>query len=237
MTQLNNQIIVALDHPDLKKVEELILNLKDLISYYKIGLELFSSCGWTAVDLVKKHGGRVFLDLKLHDIPNTVARTAAVICDHGVDMFNVHTLGGLEMMQRTAEAVASKVTAGYPPVVLGVTILTSHTRDSIAQVFDSEKPIEIQGHVVHLARMAKLAGLNGVVSSPLEIEKIREELGHDFVLVTPGIRPQGSAKNDQKRTLTPKQALDAGSNYLVIGRPITAAENPQKAAESILASL
>ena len=229
----NQKIIVALDTSSLTIAKKLIQELDGIISYFKIGFELFTAHSWKAVELVKKYDGKVFLDLKLHDIPNTAAKTAAVICEHEVDMFNVHTLGGFEMMTLVRETVDKRVHS-FKPEVIGVTILTSHTPKTLSDDLGIKRGLEDQ--VIHLAQLANKAGLDGVVSSPQEITLIRSNLPKDFLIVTPGIRPAGSEKGDQKRTFTPQDALQAGCDYMVIGRPIYDAPNPRKAAQEILAA-
>lgn len=230
----NEKIILALDTSSLDIAKKLMDEVGGVISYFKVGFELFIAHGWKAVELVKKHNARVFLDLKLHDIPNTVAKAAGVICDHEVDLFNVHTLGGYEMMKLVRETV-DKRGGSIKPEVIGVTILTSHTAKNLSDDLGINRGLEDQ--VVHLAQLADKAGLDGVVSSPQEIKLIRSNLPKDFLIVTPGIRPAGSEKGDQKRTFTPQDALEAGCDYMVIGRPIYDAPNPRKAAEEIIASL
>lgn len=236
MTQDNKKnVIIALDTPDLAQLKELLGELKGVIHYYKIGFELFTAHGWKAVDLIRENGGEIFLDLKLHDIPNTVSKTATVIAKSNVSMFNVHALGGLEMMHWTRKAVDEAVPdSSKRPKVIAVTILTSHSPESLLDL-NISKPVQDQ--VVDLAKLAHQAGLDGVVSSPQEIELIRRELPEDFLIVTPGIRPAQSAKGDQKRTLGPKEAFQAGASHIVVGRPITQAKNSRKAAEIILSSL
>ncbi|MBN1688109.1 MAG: orotidine-5'-phosphate decarboxylase [Candidatus Omnitrophica bacterium] len=233
MNRLSDKIIVALDVPTLKETEKLLQKLQGVVSYYKVGFELFTAHGWKAVELVKKYNAKVFLDLKLHDIPNTAARTAKVICEHEVDMFNVHALGGGDMMKAVRKSVDEY--SGKKPVVIAVTLLTSHDEKTVKTEIGIQN--EVLDAVIALAKLTQESGLAGVVCSPEEISAIRKSLGQDFILVTPGIRPQGSQKGDQKRTLTPQEALKAGSSYLVIGRPITAAPSPKEAALSILSSL
>ena len=236
MAKEAEKIIVALDVADLKSAKKLLTELDGVITYYKIGFELFTAYGWKAVELVRKFGGKVFLDLKLHDIPNTVSKTAAVICEHEIDMFNVHALGGLEMMKKTVETVQEKcVKAKKKPLLIGVTILTSHSESNLSAELGITRGLEEE--VLSLAGLAKRAGLNGVVCSPQEIRSLRKSLGKNFVIVTPGIRPAGGAKDDQKRIFTPQDALRAGADYLVIGRPINAAAHPRAAAKTILESL
>lgn len=237
MTEKNNasRVIVALDLSDLNSARKLLQGLKGVITFYKIGFEFFTAHGWKAVELVREFGGRVFLDLKLHDIPNTAAKTAAVICGHEVDMFNVHALGGLEMMKKTCDAVHGYVKKGKKkPIVLGVTILTGHNEEMLSKELGIAKPLREE--VLSLARLVKSAGLDGVVCSPEETAALRKEFPSNFLLVTPGIRPAGGSHDDQKRVMTPAQAM-SDSDYLVIGRPIVQAPNPRQAAEKILAGI
>ncbi len=233
---LKSRIIVALDTPSLDHVKQLTKKLEGLVSIYKIGFELFTAHGWEAVNWVRDLGAEIFLDLKFHDIPNTVSKAALVACEHDVLMFNVHTLGGLEMMKKTREAVDERVSfQGKKPILLGVTILTSHSEKEIQTELGISRSLKDQ--VLALAALAKKAGLDGVVASPQEIEILRKEFGPDFVIVTPGVRPEGSSKDDQKRTFTPEKAFQAGASYIVIGRPVTGAESPRSAMQAILQSL
>lgn len=245
----SKQLIVALDVPTLGEAENLIRKLDGVVCYYKIGMELFTAHGWAAVELVQKHKAEVFLDLKFHDIPTTVARAAAVVCDHEVEMFNIHTLGGSEMMRAVRKTIDSHPKcAKKKPVLLGVTILTSHSQDELHADLGIQR--KLQDQVLHLARLAGQAGLDGVVCSPQEIALLRAEFKKDFIIVTPGIRlapKRGQVEtssnqpvpfwDDQKRIMTPREALCAGSDYIVIGRPITAASHPRQIAEEILRSL
>ena len=232
----SDKLIVALDTPSLDVVQKLLVELEGVVSFYKIGFELFTAHGWAAVELVRKHGGRIFLDLKLHDIPNTVSKTAAVICEHEIEMFNVHALGGFEMMKKTREVVDERIKDPKKrPLILGVTVLTSHREEELSRELGITK--KLQDEVLDLARLAKKAGLDGVVSSPEETAMLRKEFPGDFLIVTPGIRAPENPKGDQKRTLSPKQALEAGASYLVVGRPITASPNPRQEALAILSSI
>ena len=229
-------LIVALDAPTLEVAEEWLIELKGVVHYYKVGLELFTAHGWKAVNLVKNYGGRVFLDLKLHDIPNTVGRTLAAVCEHEVDIVNVHALGGFEMMKAAREAV-EKYSSGrvIKPKLIAVTILTSHSQETLKKDLCIKK--KVKDEVIHLADLAKKAGLDGVVCSPQETAWVRRKCGKDFVIVTPGVRPDGAAVGDQKRIETPEKAIKAGSDYIVVGRPITQASNPKEAALQILSAI
>ncbi len=230
------KIIVALDTPSLDFSKKIIQSLDGRVSFFKVGFELFTAHGWKAVELVKKQKARVFLDLKLHDIPNTVSRTAAVIAEYEVDLFNVHALGGVEMMRKAQEAVAARVAnRKHQPQIVGVTILTSHTEQNLREDLGITRGLNEQ--VVHLAGLVRKAGLAGVVSSPREISLLRKEFPKDFLIITPGIRGVGDAVGDQKRTFSAREAVLAGADYLVVGRPITAAKNPAKAAALLVESL
>ncbi|HVY71819.1 MAG TPA: orotidine-5'-phosphate decarboxylase [Verrucomicrobiae bacterium] len=233
---MQNPIIVALDVPEVETALALVEQLRSAAGAFKIGSELFTQAGPDIVRRVRATGAAVFLDLKFHDIPNTVAKavTGAVALD--VQMLTIHTSGGREMMRAAEEAAQSTArAAGRPaPLVLGVTVLTSLSNEAIGEVgFVPDTTAQVE----RLGGLAAAAGLRGLVCSPLEIAVLRRILPRQIQLVTPGIRPAASAKDDQKRTLSPAEALAAGADWLVIGRPIYAAPNPRAAAESILASL
>lgn len=231
-----DKIIVAMDTPNLEYAKTLMKKLKGIVSYYKVGFELFTAHGWTAVDLVKKYGGRIFLDLKLHDIPNTVSKAAAVICEHEVDMITVHAMGGFEMMKKTRETILERTGTGKKrPMIVGVTVLTSHSDAEMRNELGIGRSLNDQ--VEALAALAHKAGLDGIVSSPLETRMLRSKFPKDFIMITPGVRPVNTEKSDQKRTVTPREAMEAGADYLVIGRPITDAKDPKKAAQDIISSL
>ncbi len=238
MSDLNpkDRLIVALDAPTLEVAEKWLSELKGVVHYYKVGLELFTAHGWKAVNLVRNYGGRIFLDLKLHDIPNTVSRTLAAVCEHEVDMVNVHALGGFEMMAMAREAV-EKYSSGHviKPQLIAVTVLTSHDQKTLSRELRVRGSVKEE--VLHLAGLAKKAGLDGIVCSPEETVWVRKKFKQDFLIVTPGIRPLGADKGDQKRIHTPEKALKAGSDYIVIGRPITQAPNPRETAVKILEAI
>lgn len=225
---MRSKIFVALDVENKEKALEIVGDLKGLGACFKIGKQLFTSTGPELVREIVGMGEDVFLDLKYHDIPNTVAKAGAAAAQLGVKIFNVHASGGRKMMEAVREEM-NKLT--NPPLVLAVTILTSLGEEDIREVgFDRTIPEQI----TKLARLAKDSGMDGVVASPLEIELIRETCGKDFKILTPGIRPAFAAVNDQKRIATPAEALRKGADYLVIGRPITAAENRREAFLKIL---
>ena len=240
-----NPILVALDVDSAAKALALADALRGSVGGYKIGKQLFTAAGPAMVHELTSRGDRVFLDLKFHDIPNTVAGAVQAAVATGAWMVNVHASGGSAMMTAAADAATKAAAAlGRPrPLVIGVTVLTSMTAEALAEVGVTRPVID---QVVHLARLARQSGLDGVVASPQETAAIRAACGPDFQIVTPGIRPlrqsSGQAvaqqgKDDQARTLTPAEAMQAGSTYLVIGRPITGAPNPREAAEQIAASL
>jgi len=231
-----NPIIVALDVPSAEEALKLAELVAPAVGAFKIGKELFVAAGPDIVRRIRATGANVFLDLKFHDIPNTVAKAVASSVRLDVQMLTIHTSGGAEMM-RAAEKSAHDTAAGLgrpAPLVLGVTVLTSSNNATLAETGcepDTEK------QVLRLAQLAVQSGLRGLVCSPLEIAALRKILPLEVQLVTPGIRTGAEKTDDQKRTLTPREAIQAGANWLVIGRPIYAAADPRAAAESIFASL
>jgi orotidine-5'-phosphate decarboxylase len=230
------KLIVALDVPEFKDAEVLVKKLSPAVKYFKVGMQLFTASGPDVVKMVHKHGGQVFLDLKFHDIPNTVAQAAISSIRLGVFMFNVHAIGGDVMLSTLIKKINDECKAlkKNRPVVLGVTVLTSMDRQQLNRVGVIRS---VKNEVIHLAKLCKKAGLDGVVCSGKEIKLLRRVIGDDFVLVVPGIRPKEAAVNDQKRVITPSQASKLGADYIVVGRPITAAKNPLEASQSILNSL
>ena len=233
---MQNPIIAALDQPTAEQALKLAEEIAPAVGAFKIGSELFTAAGPDIVRRVRDTGASVFLDLKFHDIPNTVAKAVASAVRLDVQMLTVHTSGGLEMMraaERSAQQTASQ-SGRNAPLVLGVTVLTSMDRNGLAEIGCAPN---VGRHVERLAGLAVQAGLRGLVCSPLEIVGLRQMLPASVQLVTPGIRTGAEQADDQKRTLTPREAIEAGANWLVIGRPIYAAPNPQTAAEAILNSL
>lgn len=232
-----NPILVALDVESAARALALADQLRGAVGGYKIGKQLFTAAGPSMVRQLTDRGDRVFLDLKFHDIPNTVAGAVQSAVATGAWMVNVHASGGSAMMKAASDAAAAAAAAlGRPrPLVIGVTVLTSMTAAALHEIGVTRPMLE---QVVHLARLAQASGLDGVVASPQETRAIRDACGADFQIVTPGIRPADQqGKDDQARTLTPAEALSAGATYLVIGRPITAAPDPREAAERIAATL
>jgi orotidine-5'-phosphate decarboxylase len=236
MNKNADKIIIALDVETLEQASELVTSLSGTVGAFKIGKQLYTRCGPEAVEMVHAAGERVFLDLKYHDIPTTVAKAGCEAARMGVFMFNLHALGGGTMISTTVRAVrelAAK-TNSPTPLILAVTVLTSMSETDLAEIGIHE-PVEQV--VVGLARIAQTAGADGVVASPREIHLIKEACGPDFVVLTPGIRPAATEQDDQKRTMTPSQAVRAGADFLVIGRPITQAPDPRAAALAIASEL
>lgn len=230
-----SRIMVALDKPDAAAALELAAELQGSGCWMKVGMELFYAAGPAVVRELKSRGFRIFLDLKLHDIPNTVRGGARSITRLGVDLFNVHGAGGVAMMSAAAEGVKEAVAAGdaeHAPIVIAVTQLTSTSQS----VLNEEIGItgQIEDAVVRYARLARQAGLQGVVASPLEVAAVKAACGTGFLTITPGIRPRGADVGDQSRITTPRDALFGGTDFLVIGRPITAVTNPAEALNNIL---
>jgi orotidine-5'-phosphate decarboxylase len=225
------QIIVALDYPDAKSALALVARLDPKLCKVKVGKELYTAAGPQLIDNINKFGFPVFLDLKYHDIPNTVAAACAAAAALGVWMLNVHALGGRAMLRAAREAIGK---TARPPKLIAVTLLTSMGAGDMADVGLGGNPREA---VARLARLAQECGLDGVVCSPQEAAALRKQCGKDFKLVTPGVRPAGSAQNDQQRVATPRQAIADGADYLVIGRPITGASDPLEALRRIGAEI
>ena len=229
-----DRLIVALDVDSQAQAERLAERLDGLVRRFKIGSQLFTAGGPAVVEAIHKRGAEVFLDLKFHDIPNTVAGAAREAARLGVFMFNVHASGGLAMMKAAADgaAAAARELSVRRPLAIAVTVLTSLDRDALHRELGVASSVE--GHVLRLAELAREAGLDGTVASPVEIAAIRRSLGAAWVIVTPGVRPAGSAAGDQSRVATPGAATRAGAHYLVVGRPITGAPDPAAAAAAIL---
>jgi orotidine-5'-phosphate decarboxylase len=225
--------MVALDVSSTQEAERIVQQLKGIPCWMKVGMQLFYAVGPDYVIHLKKLGYRVFLDLKMHDIPNTVKGGAYSVTKLGVDMFNVHAAGGIQMMEAALEGVDRAMTSKQTsPVIIAVTQLTSTAQS----VLNDEIGIlgSVEQSVLHYADLARRSGLHGVVASPLEVEAIKRHCGTEFLTVTPGIRPSGFTVGDQSRVMTPREALTQGTDYMVIGRPITAALDPRQAIESII---
>jgi orotidine-5'-phosphate decarboxylase len=229
--QLANPVFVALDTPSRDTALALARQVASHVGGLKVGLEFISAAGPEGIRQIVATGRPVFADVKFHDIPNTVAGAVRSLAPLGPRIINVHVSGGRAMMQAATEAARS---VPNPPSVIGVTVLTSLGETDLAEAGVHAAPLT---QVVRLARLAQASGLDGVVCSPLEIAAVREACGPDFLIVTPGVRPAGAALGDQQRVMTPGEAMAAGADILVVGRPITAASNPGEAARAIAAEL
>ncbi|MGE5589679.1 MAG: orotidine-5'-phosphate decarboxylase [Bacillota bacterium] len=232
-----DRLILALDVPTPEEALALAGRFRGRLAWVKVGMELFTVGGPSLVRQMGDRGLKIFLDLKFHDIPSTVARATAAATELGVAMFNVHAAGGREMMASAVDAARSRASAlGIaPPLVIAVTVLTSIDQGTL------NREVGLAGgvadHVERFALAARDAGCDGVVASPLEVQRIKSVCGPTFIAVTPGVRPSGNDAGDQRRTLTPAEALRAGSDYLVVGRPVTRAADPVAALESILSEM
>lgn len=227
-SKINPRIIVALDYPQAAPALALAQRLEPALCRLKVGKELFTSAGPQLVEQLQQRGFEVFLDLKFHDIPNTTAQACKAAAAMGVWMVNVHALGGKRMMEAAREALAN---VGQRPMLIAVTILTSMAQEDLHGIGINASPAQM---VPLLAGLANDSGLDGVVCSAQEAFVLRQQLGRDFCLVTPGIRPANASADDQARIMTPRAALENGANYLVIGRPITQASDPLLALQDIL---
>lgn len=232
---MKEKIIVALDVETPAEAREIFAELREEVGAFKIGLQLFTSGGASFVKELVAAGAKIFLDVKFHDIPNTVAKASIEAARLGVWMFNIHAIGGGEMIRQTVEKVAEFCDRENleKPKIIGVTVLTSSNKETLVET-GIEK--EINSQVLNLAQLSAKYGLDGVVASPLETQIVRQEIGEDFLIVTPGIRPNLETKDDQKRVMTANEAIASGADYLVIGRPILQAENRSNAVKQILES-
>ncbi len=229
-----HRLILALDVDNDREALGIVTELKDSVGMFKVGHQLFTAYGPDIVRRIVGLGARVFLDLKYHDIPNTVAKASAESVKLGVSIFNVHSLGGMDMMKAAAESAKETAEKNNLPVptVLAVTILTS--MDEMRMRKELKITRSLQREVSHLARLARRAGMHGVVSSPQEIKMLRRAVRGEFVVLTPGVRPAWADRNDQSRVMTPGEAVRAGADYIVIGRPVLMAEDRKAAVDGIL---
>jgi len=226
------RIIVALDVETYDEAEKLVEELKDIVDIFKVGMATYQGYGEKILTKLSDMNKKIFLDLKFHDIPNTIYNVTKIALEKKIFMMNYHCSGGRKMLEEAKRAVREK--DGEKPILLGVTILTSMDQKQFEEVGYSGT---IEEKVIDFAKMASVSGMDGVVASPKEAKKIKEILGKDFIVVTPGIRPVWSVKGDQKRVLTPVDAVREGADYLVIGRPIFKADNPKEAAQRIIDEL
>ncbi len=228
------KLILALDVGTADEAAKLVKLLQGRVGAFKVGLQLFTANGPSLVRIIQEKNAKVFLDLKFHDIPNTVAQAVTQACKLGIFMLNLHASGGSEMMKAAVKTAKNNPPTGnaFRPILLAVTVLTSLNESILGEELAIQRPL--REHVVHLAWMAQESGLDGVVASPQEIREIRAACGEDFLIITPGVRPSWAAPGDQKRIMTPREAIEAGADYIVVGRPILAAPDPARAADRII---
>ena len=231
MTPLRDRLIVALDFPSAAKARQAAKTISPATNFFKVGKQLFTAEGPGFVRELVEGGNKVFLDLKYHDIPNTVGLAVVAAAELGVAMLNVHASGGAQMMRAATESAAK---AKRPPLVLAVTVLTSLNDSDLQEIGVAGRALD---QVLRLAVLARANGCDGVVASPAEAAELRREMGTGFLIVTPGVRPAGSAQNDQARLTTPAEAITAGATHIVVGRPITGATDPAAAARAVLGEM
>lgn len=233
-TTSKDRIILALDVDDLGEAEKLVIELKDYVGFFKVGLQLFTSYGFSAIKMIKDHGGKVYCDLKFHDIPNTVSHACSNLIKHNINFFNIHLQGGSKMIThvvKTAKDTAKNLQI-EPPTILGISLLSSFGQRTLTEELCVEKNIE--DYIIKLAQLAKNNSLDGIVAGASESKRIRQEFGEDFIILCPATRPTWAAVNDQVRVDTPTEAIKAGVDYLVIGRPITDAKDKIAAVNLII---
>ena len=232
-----DRIILALDFDSLEEAEKYVIMLKDYVGYFKIGLPLFVSCGFKAVEIVKKHGGKVFFDCKFNDIPNVVAKASAKLIKNGVDFFDIHSIGGSKMMSTTVKLCTetAKKNNLEKPTIIAATLLSSFGQRTLSQELGVSE--NLAEYVEHLTKIAKDSGLDGVLASASEAVKIRKTFGEDFIIICPAVRPSWSVVNDQIRVVTPTDAINAGVDYMIIGRPVTSHDDPVAAVKLITAEI
>lgn len=235
--EAKDRIILALDVDTIEEVEKYVSLLKDYVGYFKVGLQLFTSCGFEAVEVIRKNGGKVYFDGKFQDIPNTVGQTCINLMKRGVNFFNISANGGSKMMANTIAACNNyaKKNDLEQPTILAVTLLSSFGQKTLTNELCVN--MNISGYVLKLAQLAKESGLAGVVAPDTDSMQIKKELGEDFIVVCPAVRPTWAIVNDQIRIVSPADAIKAGADYIVIGRPITHAQDPVEAAKLIIAEV
>lgn len=229
-----DRIVLALDTDSLEEVERLVTLLKDYVGCFKVGPQLYLSCGYEAIKLIKNNGGNVYFDAKFHDIPSTVAKAASNLVKRGVTTFSAHLAGGSKMLNTTAK-VARETAKKFnqpTPTILGVTLLSSFGQRTLTEELNVK--MNIDEYVAHLTSLAKESKIDGVIASASEAKKIRKEFSDEFIILCPAIRPTWSVVNDQIRVVTPADAIRAGVDYMVVGRPITSADDPIAAANLII---
>ncbi len=232
-----DRIILALDFDTIDEVIKYVDLLKDYVGYFKVGLQLFTACGFKSVEVIKEHGGKVYFDGKFQDIPNTIAQTSINLLKRGVDFFNISATGGSKMMINTLEACSDYARKNNiePPMILAVTLLSSFGQKTLTNELGVD--MNISAYVLKLAKVAKESGIHGVVAPDTDAAQIKKELGKDFLVVCPAVRPTWAIVNDQIRIVSPSDAIKAGADYMIIGRPITHAQDPVVAAKMIIAEI
>ncbi|MFA7658072.1 MAG: orotidine-5'-phosphate decarboxylase [Candidatus Gastranaerophilaceae bacterium] len=233
-TEAKERIILALDVDDLEEAEKLVVELKDYVGFFKVGLQLFTSYGFSAIKMIRDNGGKVYCDLKFHDIPNTVSHACSNLIRHNINFFNLHLQGGSKMVLQAVKTAkdTAKCLNINPPTILGVSLLSSFGQRTLTEELWVERNIE--DYIMQLTKIAKDNGLDGIVAGASEAKRIRKAFGEDFIILCPATRPTWSAVNDQVRVDTPTDAIKAGVDYLVIGRPITDAEDKVAAVKLII---
>lgn len=229
-----DRIVLALDTDSMEEVERLVTLLKDYVGCFKVGPQLFTSCAYEAIELIKKHDAKVYFDGKFHDIPSTVAKASSNLIKRGVTSFSAHLAGGSKMLSTTVK-IARETAKKYEmpkPTILGVTLLSSFGQRTLTEELNVK--MNIDEYVAHLTQLAKESQIDGVIASASEAKRIRKEFSEDFIILCPAIRPTWSVVNDQIRVVTPADAIRAGVDYMVVGRPITSADNPVAAANLII---
>ena len=235
--EAKDRIILALDVDNMDDVIKYVDLLKDYVGFFKVGLPLMVSCGFEAIDVIKEHGGKVYFDGKFQDIPDCIAQAAVNLMARGIDFFNISATGGSKMLTTTINACNSyaKKNDIEPPVILAVTLLSSFGQKTLTNELGVET--NISKYVLNLSRMAKEAGLSGVIAPDTDAAQIKEELGDDFIVVCPAVRPTWAIVNDQIRIVSPTGAIKAGADYIIVGRPVTQAADPTAAAKLIIAEI
>ncbi len=232
--EAKDRIILALDINDLDEAEKLVVELREYVGFFKVGLQLFTSYGFSAIKMIRDNGGKVYCDLKFHDIPNTVSHACSNLIKHNINFFNLQLQGGSKMVAqavKTSKEVAKSLNVP-PPIILGVGLLSSFGQRTLTEELCVEKTIE--DYIIRLTKIATDNGLDGIIAGASEARKIRQELGENFIILCPAIRPTWAAVNDQVRVDTPTEAIKAGADYLVIGRPITDAKDKVAAIKLII---
>lgn len=232
--EAKDRIILALDVDNIEDVIKYVDLLKEYVGFFKVGLPLFISCGFKAIDIIKEHGGRVYFDGKFQDIPNTMAQACTNLMKKNINFFNISAAGGSKMLASTMNECMeyAKKEKKEPPVILGVTLLSSFGQKTLTNELGVE--MNISNYVLKLSKIAKEAGLAGVIAPDTDARQIKEELGNDFIVVCPAVRPTWAAVDDQIRIVSPTEAIKAGADYIIIGRPITHAADPTVAAKLII---